>query len=118
METIRKNYGNSLDSPIFEIMKSAIKLEILTTFMAWSYVGKFWKGEILANSNLELYFSICSEPKYISWWANRAISDIDSKLTGMCENRVRVISHSSQLKMDDATLKTSLRSLKYVQSVI
>ena len=46
-------------------------------------------------------------PKYISWWS---ISDIDFKLTGMCENMVRIISHSSQLKMDDATLKTSMRS--------
>ena len=33
MKDISKNYDNSLDSPIFEIMKSAIKLSILNTVM-------------------------------------------------------------------------------------
>ena len=50
MKDISKNYDNSLDSPIFEIMKSAINLSILNTVMGLingnTLLTECWKAVI------------------------------------------------------------------------
>ena len=54
-----------------------------------------------ANINLNLFFDICSEPHYLSWWA---ISYLDLRLIKIRESMVRLNSNTS---LADSNVKIS-----------
>ena len=122
-EKCRKNIYKS---PCFELLKVATNFGVYksvkemirnkkTIFSkrAWSILvwERAWQMEDANQraSNLilkdnQLLMSISKDTRYLSWWR---MSDVDYKLTGMCETMCRLICHASLLKSDDFRLKCS-----------
>ena len=58
-------------------------------------------SNIIKRDN-NLLLSTIGDTRYLAWWK---ISDLDYRLTGMCETMSRIVCHTSLLKKDDYRLK-------------
>ena len=61
-----------------------------------------WRASNLILNDNDLLCSIIKDTHYLSWWR---ISDLDYRLTNMCETMSKIICHASMLKRDDYRLK-------------
>ena len=77
---------------------------ILIWERAWQLEDANQRASNLILKDNQLLVSIIKDMRYLSWWR---ISDLDYKLTGMCETMIRLICHTSLLKRDDYRLKGS-----------
>ena len=76
--------------------------------MRGSWISAF--GESRPDASLGLLSSICSGPGFLIWWQ---IAHDDHRLMIACEKMVKLVSHSSALKVDDVRLKGALAFAKF-----
>ena len=69
---------------------------------AWQLEDGNWRASNLILNDNDLLMSIIKDTRYLSWWR---ISDLDYRLTNMCETMSKIVFHASLLKRDDYRLK-------------
>ena len=63
-----------------------------------------WRVNERCYRNLDLLTGVCGQPGCLIWWE---IANKDYCMLKRCETMVRIVSHSSMLRMDDVRLKGS-----------
>ena len=115
--------GNAYDSIVFDLLKTADTFGVLDEIVNMVRQGHFWpKGmwrkklweraraldagfwrlEVRSYRNLDLLSGICDHPCYLVWWK---ISNSDHGMMRCCETMVKLLAHSSLLRVDDVRLK-------------
>ena len=61
-----------------------------------------WRVSERCYRNLDLLSGVCGQPRYLVWWE---IDNNDYCMLKRCEVMVKIVSHSSMLRMDDVRLK-------------
>ena len=80
---------------------------------AWELDECYWGMQRLCHRSLDLMMNINGKSRYLVWWQ---ISDADHRLMRCWETMVRLISHTSLLKVDDVRLKGSTVAARFCTS--
>ena len=123
MRNIERSSENANDSIVFDMLNVATSFRMLNEVVDMARQGHMWSKDVWKKRvwekarsledeywrvsercyrNLDLLSGICGQPRCTIWWE---ISSLDHGMMKCCESMVRLISHSSQLKMDDVRLK-------------
>ena len=115
--------GNMYDSVVFDLLKTADTFGMLDEVIGMVRHGHVWSKDIWRNRvweraraldacfwrlekrcyrNLDLLSRVCDQPGYLIWWE---ISNSNHYMMGCCEIIVKLLSHSSLLRVDDVRLK-------------
>ena len=127
---VEKYSKNEADSPIFEMLKSAIlyglyqevmymvNMECQYTKKEWSNLvwEKAWRVEKMDRSFSREFFEtgalineIMCDSNYLIWWE---IGDCCPELMLYCEVLAKIVCRTSRLKSDDYTFKDQLISIR------
>ena len=114
--------GNQFDSPILQLLETAVKFDVLeyvqTMFNGniiskamwkriiwekmWVTEKQGWNEKVRDDKHFDLISKAVDGPGYSIWWS---IADHDQSKMKQCETMVKLITHTSLLKGDDGRLK-------------
>ena len=71
---------------------------------AWELEDGFWCVQMRCHRSLDLLSTVCVLTKYVIWWT---IADNNHSLMRVCGTMVKLVTHSSLLRLDDVRLRTA-----------